>query len=219
MNRSIARCGFLLVLLPALIGLHFGCFEISRETPIKRSFAIQLNNPTPHSEELFSGVLKVRRFRVATRYNQQGLIYQRSDVSFESDFYNEWLTGPAENLTQESRLWLDRRKTFVRTVELSSQVRGEFVLEAQVNRLYADLRGTPQAVLEIQFFLLDRDSVVLLDRTYVRELQLPNDEPASIVQGLTRGLQEILMDLDADLSEHRAEIRPPETESQNGNSD
>lgn len=185
------------------------CVDLEREYPEKKHFVLSAERPAAardggsSSDEITAArldtALKIGRFRVSPRFSGRGLVYRRSDVAYESDFYNEFLTSAAVNLTEETRLWLERSRLFRRVVSLSSQVDTCYILEAQINEIYADLRESPRSTINVQFLLLESGQKVLFDRTYRRDQTAIAADAANLVRAHNENLSAILRDLERDL--------------------
>jgi hypothetical protein len=75
-------------------------------------------------------------------------------------------------------------------------------LEGLVTQLYTDLRpgAQPAAVFTMQIFVTRAiDHTIVLDRTYSHAVYIPNQRPARIVQGMTKGFHQCLVDLERNL--------------------
>lgn len=182
------------------------CFEMQREFPEKRHFVLQIDRDgkATHNagDKAFPGVLKIRRFRVSPRYSGRSLVYRKTDVVFETDFYNEFLTAPGANLTEEVRRWLVESRLFARVADSTSRAEACYYLEAQVNSLYGDLRNTasPRSTVEIQFFVLKTDDVVLFDRTYTETVSAGGGDPEALIVAMNTAVQNVLAKLESDLA-------------------
>ncbi len=179
---------------------------LEKEYPEKRFFALSAEYPSkartaPRSNgALFDEALKIGRFRVSPRFASRGLVYRRSDVTYEADFYNEFLTGAAVNITEETRRWLSQSGVFTRVVDLSSQVDSCYILEAQVNEIYADLRrDQPSSVIDVQFILLRYGDAVLFERSYAANKNAASTDGAALVRAHNENLVDILGKLEGDL--------------------
>ncbi len=180
------------------------CFEMQREFPEKRHFVLEIERGGGNAADAtaFFGVLKVRRFRVSPRYSGRSLVYRKSDVIFETDFYNEFLTSPGANLTEEARRWFSGSRLFARVTDSTSRAEACYYLEAQVNSLYGDLRnsGAPRSTVEIQFFVLKTDDSVLFDRTYAESVNAGAGDPESLIVAMNTAIQNVLAKLESDLA-------------------
>ncbi len=70
------------VLFPLLIG----CLNLERSYPEKRYFILDVSRGEDISSPDTGTVLKVRRFRISSRYEGRGFVYRLADLNYESDF-------------------------------------------------------------------------------------------------------------------------------------
>ncbi|MCR9141555.1 MAG: ABC-type transport auxiliary lipoprotein family protein [bacterium] len=180
--------------------------SLEKEYPEKRFFALSAESSVQQRSTLeasmFADALKIGRFRVSPRFASRGLVYRRSDVSYETDFYNEFLTGAAVNITEETRRWLSKSGIFARVVDLSSQVDACYILEAQVNEIYADLRqDQPASVIDVQFILLRYGEAVMFERSYAANAGAASSDGAALVRAHNQNLVTILGKLENDLKQ------------------
>ena len=151
------------------------------------------------------GVLKVRRFTIASQYETYELVYRRGDLLYESDFYHRYFAPPASLVAERTRQWLAASGIFSHVLDAFSGADFDYVLEGNVLALYGDYRrqDSPQAVLEIQFTLIDahytRDSVII-EKKFSALTVLSAQHAAQLVTGLNTCLADILTQLESDLA-------------------
>lgn len=187
-----------------LLALSFGCVSLEKPYPDKRYFVLetspQVNSANPTGNE----TLQVSSIRVSPRYADRSFIYRTSAVGYESDFYNQFLVSPASLITEEIRKGLIGSHLFKYVISPSSQLQPSYVLDGTVNALYGDFRNTdsPRAVLEMEFFLTSEIPTkpgILMQKRYAKSIPLSARSPEALVQGWNQALEEILMELVADL--------------------
>lgn len=196
----------LLAIFVSVLMLGFlvsGC--MSRKYVERRSYALEISRDEVASPSESEAVLRVRTFRVSPRYEGKRLVY-RSDGSYESDFYNEFLTSPDTMITEEVRQWLAGSGLFQQVVDFSGQIEPTHILEGTVTDLYGDFSegSQPRAALQMEFFLIQevsgRSRVVFQNR-YRQEVRIKRDSPEELVQGWNQALTYILADFERDLRE------------------
>jgi cholesterol transport system auxiliary component len=180
-----------------------GCAP-KKSYPERRYYVFDISRP----EEAFSpphdAVLSVRRFRVSPRYEGKGFVYRDGDLSYQSDFYNEFLISPGSLLTEEVRQWLVSSDLFQHVVDSSSHMEAAYFLEGNVTALYGDYRevASPTAVLDIQFFLINDVSArseVVFQKEYREAVSLDGPSAKALVNGWNTALRQILTALEQDL--------------------
>lgn len=189
----------------ASFALMTGCVSMERSYPEKRLFALEVSNDGKSSQPIDGVALRVRRFRVSPRYERKSFVYRKSELNYESDFYNEFLVSPASLFTEEVRQGLADSGLFQHVVDPGSQLDFTHTLEGNVSELYGDYRdaGSPKAVLEMEFLLV-RDSysrpAIVFQKKYRREIAIKNRSPETLVTGWSEALKQIIADLRGELA-------------------
>lgn len=192
------------VVIFALALFLSGC--MSRKYVERRSYALEVSRAEVASSSETEAVLRVRNFRVSPRYEGKRLVYRSEDGSYESDFYNEFLTSPDTMITEEVRQWLAGSGLFQQVVDFSGQIEPTHILEGTVTDLYGDFSegSQPRAALQMEFFLIQEvsgRSRVIFQKRYRREAALKTDSPDAVVQGWNQALAYILAEFERDLRE------------------
>jgi cholesterol transport system auxiliary component len=187
-----------------LIFLLIGCVNVDRLYPEKQFFVLNASRNEKPSPSKSDAVLKIQRFRVSSRFESNSFVYRRGDLSYESDFYNEFLISPAVMITEEVNKWLAQSGLFQQVMSFSGLIEPTFYLEGVVSALYGDYRSnhSPEAVLEVQFFLVRNVSarpVVVFEKTYRQEAALKEKSPVALAEGWSRSLEYILSQFEANL--------------------
>lgn len=188
----------------ALLVLASGCVSIEKSYPDKRYFVLEAAGGAAASDAKGSGVLLVSSLRVSPRYESRSFVYRRSESSYESDFYNQFLVSPGALLTEEVRRALSQGRVAQYVVGASSQSEPTHVIEGTVDALYGDFRdlSSPKAVLEMEFFLSKESAThaeIITRKRYARSVAVNGRTPDALVKGWNAGLSEILAALVADL--------------------
>lgn len=202
MTRRVA----LALLAAALLA---GCAgALQRPAPEKTRFVLRLAKPAPGAKPA-SGLV-VGRFRVSTLFDHTGFVYRTGEDTFATDFRFEWFAPPGSVLREAVVDWLDDASPFA-SVERGSLTGADWLLETDVDRLYADRRdpAAPAVVLAGRFRLLD-----LRGPRSRRAFSLTFDErepagagtPQELVDAWARALERALAALDPEL---RAAVRTP----------
>ena len=180
-----------------------GCAP-KKNYPERRYYVFDVSHPKEASSPPHDAVLSVRRFRVSPRYEGKGFVYRDGDLSYQSDFYNEFLISPGSLLTEEVRQWLVSSDLFQHVVDSSSHLEATYFLEGNVTALYGDYReaAAPTAVLDIQFFLINdvaARSEVVFQKEYREAVSLDGPSAKALVSGWNTALRQILTTLEQDL--------------------
>ncbi len=207
------------ILLGLYIGIFatfpflIGCINLERSYPEKRYFILDVSRDVGISSPDTGIVLTVRRFRISPQYEGKGFVYRLADLSYESDFYNEFFIPPASLITEEIRQRLAGSGLFRHVVTPSSHLDTAYVLEGAVTALYGDysVSAAPKAVLEMQFFLLDETSTspkIIYQSQYRKEEPLKGNTPDALVKSWNNALDQILTEFETDLKENIHKTEP-----------
>src|SRR5699024_1703191 len=149
-------------------------------------------------------VLEIAPFHISPRYQNQGLVYQEADSQYQIAQNQAFILPPQILITEQVSRYLRRSGLFGAVVEGESQLQATDLLEGAITALYGDFRdsGTPRAVMEIQFFLINpqADPPKILFKTGFRtEAKLPKATPQALVAGWNADLEGILQHFEHDL--------------------
>ncbi len=197
---------FILSLLCAVLGWVAGCVSVEKSYPDKRYFVIEASLSSAATNAATGGVLLVSSLRISPRYQGRSLVYRRSQASFESDFYNQFLVAPAALLTEEVRRALSQAHVARYVVGTASQLEPTHVLEGTIDALYGDFRdmNAPKAVLEMEFFVSKESPTkaeIVMRKRYVKSVAVDGRGAEALVKGWNGALNEIVASLIVDLRE------------------
>lgn len=190
----------ILIILSFLI-LVIGCVSISKEAPKKRFFTIEadLTKIKKGATVKFSKI-RVNKLKINSSYEGREFIY-RKDLDFESDFYNQFLTSPSTNITEQIIAWINESKLTEVVVNRISSSDATLALEGNINLLYADFSGNKiTSILEIEFYFVDNaNDKIVFKKLYSKKVSAYDKDPVSILRAWNQGLTEILINLETDL--------------------
>ncbi|HEG44475.1 MAG TPA: hypothetical protein ENH94_10555 [Phycisphaerales bacterium] len=180
-----------------------GCAGMPGTNLEKQRYLLNVHRQPDQSETTGELVVKVRRFHVSSRFSGKSLTYRFGEVSYKADFYNEFLTTPASNITEEATKWLGESGVFSDVAPTTSTAQADLLLEGSISNLYGDYRvkGKPRAVMGAWFVLLDNDGAIEFRKSYEAIVKLGSNKPDELIKGLSGCLAEILTDLETDLRE------------------
>ena len=190
-----------------LFSLSIGCINLERSYIEKNHFVLDSSPAEDISSPDTGKVLTVRRLRVSSKYEGKGLVYRLKELSYESDFYNEFFISPVSMFTEEIRKRLAGSGLFKHVVDPSSLLDSTYILEGAVTALYGDYRVStaPKAVMEIQFLILQKTAgspKIVLQRQYHKEEPLNGSTPDALVKSWNTALNQILTEFENDLKEY-----------------
>jgi len=206
----------LLIVIIGILGMFpfmSGCVNLEKGYPEKRYFILDASRDKDISSPDTGKDLTVRRFRVSPEYEGKGLVYRLEELSFESDFYNEFFVSPVSMFTEEIRKRLAGSGLFKHVVDPSSLLDSTYILEGAVTALYGDYRvkTVPKAVMEIQFFLLqetDSNPKVIFKSQYHREEPFKGNTPDGLIKSWNTAFNQILTEFENDLKEYISKTDP-----------
>jgi len=190
-----------------------GCATLEKNYPERNYYIFNISNKDKNLTPISGGVLEVRKFEMSPSFSTREFVYRKGDLSYESDFYNQFFRPPSALITEEVRKWLSQSGQFKYVVDSSNNVEPDYVLEGNVSELYGDFRATnePKAVLGIQFFLTEETSTnpkIVFENNYRREVVLSSNSAGELVKGWNEALQQILTALAGDLK--NVDFKPPQ---------
>ncbi len=204
-QKAIARSLTCVVLMLALsLG---GCAATlpSQPAPQKRFHALNPQRDAPPAPLTVEHALKIRRLVAAPSYASSELVYRLQGGDFATDYYNLFLSPPADQTAQALLQWLRNAQLFSAVQPSGSAVDARYLLEADVLKLYGDYTTTPpRAVAAVQAVLLEDDGleyVIRMNRTFEAAAPAPPGEPpaTAVVQAMEHALAQIFAELEAAL--------------------
>jgi len=166
-----------------------GCNQNSRI--IQNQYLLEATGISGEPKTPGQGVLKIRYFSISSPFETHEFVYRKDKSRYVSDFYNRFLSPPAYLITDQTRLWLSQSGVFANVVDAYSSADYDYTLEGDIQAVYGDHRSPtePNAVMEIEFFLIE-----------YRSIQPTKDHSAAaLVEGFNACLADILTGLEADL--------------------
>ena len=181
-----------------------GCATLEKNYPERNYYIFNISNKDKNLTPISGGVLEVRRFEISPSFASREFVYRNGDLSYLTDFYNQFFRPPSSLITEEVRKWLSESGQFKYVVDSSNNVEANYVLEGNVSELYGDFRATnePKAVLGVQFFLTEETSAnpkIVFQNNYRREVVLSSNSAQDLVKGWNEALEQILTALAGDL--------------------
>jgi hypothetical protein len=179
---------------------------LARQPLEKQRFVLAPGRTDPVSGPR-AGVLRVGVVRASTPFQNRGFVHRTGDESFKSDFYNEFAAPPGILLRDVLVEWLSDGTHF-ETVVQGSEAPSDWLLEVDLESLYADLRdaAAPHVAIGITVRLLDahaRSAAIAFQKHYAVVTAADAPSPA-LAAAWNRALARMLGELAADLDAARA---------------
>lgn len=202
---------FKVILLIALAGLISACFswgggEDEDTTP--RYYVVDVDRGGVAQEFAQDRVLLLKPVRVVPHFRDKTIVFRVNESEYQAQPPHELFTEPEEMFTAQLKRWLQKSGMFSQVVTDES-VEADLVLESAVTGLYGEKRPeySPQAILEMQFFMTAADNQKNLFQTGLRvDVDIEETTPGNVVTGWKQGLGELLATLEQDLSAYFAKV-------------
>jgi len=177
-----------------------GCSGLSKSYPERSFYMFEVPPVTVKYPPVKGAVVEVSRFNVSPGSEGKEFIYRTGDVSFESDFYNQFFRPPGAMLTEITIRWLESTGLFQDVLSTVTQAGANYFIEANVVQLYGDYRSSPKAVMQIQFLLLkyttdssyNDNTEIVFAKSYKSEIPIASQTPNDLMMGWNTALGEIL---------------------------
>lgn len=146
--------------------------------------------------------LKMGNFSANTPFDSKTLVYRLSDNRYEKDFYNVYLVYPRDMVANATRQWLVKSNAFSQVIEQSSTFFPMYQLQGVIDEFYGDYRGTPEAVVTIQFFAsasFTSQGSVFSSPRITKRVALKDKSTQALIDGQQQALSEVLAELETRL--------------------
>ena len=211
-KQSIYRVLILFLLVNMLSGCFgFGSKEaVNEDTP--RYYMIDVARGSVAAEFAKDRVLRLMPVRVTSLYRGKTLVFRVGDNEYRPQPPHQFFADPSEMFTEQLRRWLQKTGLFSQVV-ITDDVPADMVLDTAVTALYGEQRDqfSPQAVLEMQFFLMsnDNNNTKPLFQTGLRvDVDIEKSTPENVVKGWKQGLEELLWTVEDDFSGYFTKLKP-----------
>jgi uncharacterized lipoprotein YmbA len=147
--------------------------------------------------------LKMGVVSVNGPFDSKSMVYRLSDQRYEKDFYNGYVSTPAEMIGNATRQWLADATIFRATLNQSNTFFPYYTLQASVTEFYGDYRSQGEAVVSMEFYLAMLSSgsqnPFLMTNRYTQRVPLKDNRPESLANGLQQAMVGILQRYENDL--------------------
>lgn len=195
-------------ILIILLFYTMGCAPLKKEHAEKQYYDLNIaqnktdrENGRTVSDQRPS--LLVKELLMAPAFDSHAFIYRLRKDNYQADFYNEFIIYPAKLITDKIRESLYNSQHFSKSLNKHKEAIN-FRLSGKILNLYGDLitPNTPKAVIEIRFQLeknSDDGFQSWLNQTYRSEINLPSAQPEDLAAGWSKGLTNIINQLNRDI--------------------
>jgi ABC-type uncharacterized transport system auxiliary subunit len=153
-------------------------------------------------------ILEIYPPQIAPQFAGSIFIYRTSEINYTSDYYNTFLGFPSDQIQQNGIKYIQASKIFKYAADDVSPLKADYALKTNIKELYADYRNTkiPQAVISIQYVLINNTKdqpTIAFNKTFTESIPLTEKSSQALVDGWNQGLQKILDQLIANLSQNK----------------
>jgi cholesterol transport system auxiliary component len=196
-NYKILLFGFLIIAF-----LQIQCVgSLSKEYPQKRYYLITADKTQFGKLNKKFHYVRVNKFKISSIYEGKSFVYKQTDVSFDSDYYNEFLVFPVSNITEIFNQWVPEVELGTIPPNIFENEKLHF-LSGQVSSLFGDFTDTknPKAILEIDIYIQRAsDSGIIFKKKYKQTTKLEKPQAEDLVKGWNICMTQILLSLEKDI--------------------
>jgi len=209
--RTISKVIWLLV-IPYLLTGCFGMGSKGEESDEPHYYVIDVDRGSVASQFDKNRVLRIKPVRVTSQYRSKTLMFRVGEAEYQPQGQHQFFSEPQEMFTEQLRRWLQKSGLFSQVIT-DEEAPADMVLETAITALYGDQREqfSPQAVLEMQFFLMavDKGHTTPLFQTGLRiDIDIEQTTPVNTVKGWSQGLEELLSTVEDDFRAYFSKRSP-----------
>ena len=201
--------------LVAVFAILTGCFGLGSKEEnddAPHYYVIDVDRGAVASHFVADRVLYLKPVKLTSHFRGQAIVFRIGDDEYQQQMPHQFFAAPQEMFTEQLKRWLQKTGLFSQIV-LSDDIPADMILETAVTALYGDDREqfSPQAVVEMQFFLLeiDQNTTQPLFQTGLNvEVDIAETTPPNVVKGWKQGLEELLATVEDDLSDYFSKRKP-----------
>jgi ABC-type uncharacterized transport system auxiliary subunit len=150
-------------------------------------------------------VLRVDRFSAMSPYKYKDLVYRKSDLEFETDYYHQFLIQPEDMIMRAAYDWFSAAGLFGDVVRWDNTSQASHSMKGYITSLYGDFQDESSfsAVIEIEITFVDlrqKKPQIVLEKTYRSKVGFEDRQARSLVQSYGKCLEEIFTKLESDIA-------------------
>jgi len=181
--------------------------DLSRDPPVKQRYLFDVPfAAAPATPTNTRTVLLIELARAASPFNGRPFIYRTNTAEHSADYYHEFLTSPAEQISQITRRWLRTTHQFAHVTESDSPLLANLLLSMELTDLRGDYRDAarPLAIVGLRIALTSigddvQNVAIVLEKDYLKEIAMPEVSPSQLVEAWSLGIKKVLTELSTDL--------------------
>ena len=191
-----------IIILSSLL-FSTGC--MNRKAIVKDTFLMDAQRAGSPAQAASEKILAVLPFSIAPAFEGNGVVSRVAENRYKSDFYNEYFVSPAQMIADQTRNWMFQSGLFAQVLSPISSVQPTHVLEGHIRKMLLDIRDSskPRAVLEMKFFLIERnkrESTIRFQKLYKITEPMAEQTPQGYISAQNICLMRILKMLEKDIA-------------------
>ena len=180
------------------------CLNTHRMYPEKKYYLLEINQTPPERNQPTHGILRIAKIRMSPPYTGKGFIYKKSKITYDTDFYNEFLVSPEDMIAELVRSWMASSGLFERVTCSPGHFKENYIMEGAVTKMHGDYsdNNNPFAVFCIQFFLIKDNGLnyqLIFQKNYERHVKIDKHNTQSLVGGWNKALTKIMIDFQSEI--------------------
>jgi len=180
------------------------CLNTQSIYPEKKFYMLETLKVSPVKSQTKKGILRIAKIRMSPPYTGKGFIYKKSNITYDTDFYNEFLVSPDDMIAELIRKWMESSGLFERVTCSPGHFKENYILEGAVTTIHGDYSNSknPLAVLCMQFFLIKDNGLnyqLIFQKNYARQVAIDKHNTQSLVQGWNKALTKIMIDFQSEI--------------------
>ena len=179
-----------------------GCKTIVDEG---NTFMLDIERPEIIADANNELTLRVDRFSALSPFKYKELVYRKSDLEYETDYYHQFLIEPEDIVMRQVYDWFSGAGMFGNVLRWDSTLEATHAIKGYITLLYGDFSDDSSfmAVMEVEFMLVDLSGDKpqrVIEKTYHAEMAFDSREASSLIHGYGQCLEEILAALEMDVA-------------------
>lgn len=191
-----------LVSMAALAGALLAGCAMNKPNPDQAAWLVAPERTAPPQATPVNMSLKMGAFSANTPFDGKSLVYRLSDNRYEKDFYNVYLVYPRDMVSNATRQWLVQSNAFKNVIEQSSVFFPMYQLQGVIDEFYGDYRGSPEAVVTIQFYAstsFSAENFIFSSPRISKRVPLKDKSTQALIDGQQAALAQVLAELETRL--------------------
>lgn len=199
------------ILLGSLLLMITGCANLQKDAAVKQYYDLKVLPPLPFTPEKKSGeksgekqggadtgaAVLVKELGVSPSFDSHVFIYQMGPDQYQPDFYHEFITYPAQLITDKLKESLYATTLFSQPVTHHRR-NIDYRLSGKITHLYGDFQdpGAPRAIIGIRLRLEKKEEngfILYSGKNYRFDQPVASMQPKDLVKGWNQGLTRIIV--------------------------